>query len=73
MMESHLVRVFTGNNIEGKLLIATLEESGISTIVRNGFQSGAIAGFGGGLPQDIDVYIHENDLKKAEELIENFS
>jgi hypothetical protein len=73
MLETNLVRIFTGNKVEADLLKGTLEESGITTIVRNDFEAGTIAGFGGGFPSMIDLYIHQDDLNRAEEIIENFS
>ena len=70
--KSNLIRVYTGTDILVRLLKSELENAGICCIVRNDFNSGLTAGFGGGLPSAIDLLIQESDMMKAEPLINEF-
>lgn len=72
MNENELVKIFTGSEVAIILLKEMLEENGIASMVRNGFQSGLSAGFYGGTPSAIDLYIQETDLKNAEPVIAEF-
>ncbi len=46
-----------------------LENHGISSLVKSDFNSGVTAGFSGGVPSAIDLYIESNDLEKATPII----
>jgi hypothetical protein len=70
--EKDLIRVYTGSEIYVLHLKEELEESGISVRMQNDFQSGISAGFVGGVPSAIDLYISESDLNKAEPIIADF-
>ena len=70
--KSNLIRVYTGTEILVSLLKDELENTGIFCIVRNDFNSGLTAGFGGGLPSAIDLLIQESDMMKAEPIINEF-
>lgn len=67
----NLVKVFTGTEVTVELLKRKLQEIGITGIIKNDFQSGIIAGFGGG-PFSIEYYIQETDLAKAEPILTEF-
>ena len=67
-----LVKVFSGTDVSIGFLKKHLEENGIASLTKNSFQSGNIAGFMGGTPSSIDLFIQEKDLKKAEPIIEDF-
>lgn len=67
--ESDLIRVFAGSEVEVIFLQGELEKIGISSIIKNDFQSGITAGFMGGIPSGIDLFIQESDLEKAEPII----
>jgi hypothetical protein len=54
------------------LLKDELEEFGISSMVQNDFNSGISAGFSGGVPSSIDLFIQELDLGKAESILSEF-
>ena len=68
---STLVKVYTGTEVTVELLKSELQEIGISGIVKNDFNSGIAAGFGGG-PFSIEYYILESDLQKAEPILTEF-
>ncbi len=70
--KDHLIRVFTGTEITVNLLKAELEDAGISGMIQNDFNSGVSAGFSGGIPTAIDLYIQESDLESAEPIVHEF-
>jgi len=67
-----MIRVFTGTEVTVIILKGKLEAIGISVLIRNNFQSEIAAGFVGGVPSAVDVYIQEIDLKDAEPIINEF-
>jgi hypothetical protein len=69
---SYLIRVYTGTELTVALLKDELEKVGISSMIQNDFKSGVSAGFSGGIPSAIDLFIQEFDLKKAEPIIREF-
>jgi hypothetical protein len=69
---NNLVKVFTGSEVSVILLKGELEENGIAAIIRNEYQSGITAGFLGGVPSAIDLYINESDFKQVEPIINEF-
>jgi hypothetical protein len=70
--KERLVYVYTGTAVTVNLLKDELEQIGISGLIRDDFNSGSIAGFTGGLPSAIDLYIQEFDLEKAKPVIDEF-
>ena len=70
--KSNLIRVYSGTELTVNLLKDELEKSGISGMIRNDFNSGLSAGFSGGVPSAIDLFIQELDLEKAEPIIREF-
>lgn len=67
--DDKLIRVFSGSEVSVILLKAKLEETGISAIIQNDFQSGIAAGFAGSTPTGVDLYIREGDLSLAEPIL----
>lgn len=67
-----LIRVYTGTEVTINLLKEELAEIGISSTLQNDFKSGISAGFSGGVPSAIDLFIREIDIKKAEPIIRVF-
>ena len=65
-----LIRVFVGSALEVNHIKAELEANSISALVKNDFQSGLAAGFVGGIPSAVDLYVAESDVAKAQEIIE---
>jgi len=64
-----LVHLFTGSEVDVERLKSELEANGIKVLIRNDFQSGVMAGFGGGVPPDIDIYVASSDEGKAKEIM----
>ena len=70
--EDKLIRVFSGSQISVILLKGELENIGIKSIIQNDFDTGLSAGFFGGGPSAIDLFIQEFDMKEAEPIINEF-
>ena len=58
-------RVYTGSEVNVQHLQNLLEEQGIPTRVRNEFDSGLRAGFGGGLPGQVQLFAVTTEYEKA--------
>ena len=67
-----LIRVYSGTEITVTLLKDELEESGISAMIQNDFNSGVSAGFSGGFTSAVDLFIKESDLTAAEPIVKEF-
>lgn len=68
----NLIRVYTGTEVTVNLLRAELEANEIPGIVQNNFSSGLTAGFSAGALSEVQLYIQELDLKRAEPIIIEF-
>jgi hypothetical protein len=64
-----LALVYTGGDVNIQRIKAELEIQGINSIIEDGFKQGVGAGFGGGVPSAIDLYVAETDVEKAKEII----
>ena len=69
---NNLIRVYSGTELTVNLLKDELEKFGISSMIQNDFNSGVSAGFSGGVPSSIDLFIQELDLGKAEPILSEF-
>lgn len=56
---SNLIRVYSGTELTVNLLKDELEKFGISSMIRNDFNSGVSAGFSGGVTSSIDLFIQD--------------
>ena len=71
-MNNKLICVYSGTEITVNLLKKILEETGIPALIQNDFNSGISAGFSGGVPSAIDLFIEETNLEKAGPIITEF-
>jgi hypothetical protein len=69
---SNLIRVYSGTELTVNLLKDELEKFGIASMIQNDFNSGVSAGFSGGVPSSVDLFIQELDLEKAESILSEF-
>tara|TARA_R100000935_G_C2797038_1_gene148657 strand:- start:249 stop:497 length:249 start_codon:yes stop_codon:yes gene_type:complete len=60
--------VYTGPDTNVQYLQEKFNEAGLSNRVRNDFDSGLRAGFGGGLPGQIQLFVLSSHLKEALEI-----
>ena len=67
-----LIKVFSGTEVAVNLLKDELETFGVMAMVQNDFQSGITAGFFGGGPSAVDLFIQVTDQKEAEPIITEF-
>lgn len=63
--EEEFKRVYTGSEVNVQYLKNLLEEAGIRTRVRNDFDSGLRAGFGGGLPGQVQLFAISSHYDEA--------
>ncbi|PKV51793.1 putative signal transducing protein [Aquimarina sp. MAR_2010_214] len=69
--ESEYERVYTGSLINVQFLQSLLQDQGINSITRDDMKSGMIAGFGGGIPDHIQLFVKKIDTEKALPIINN--
>jgi len=69
MMEDNVVKLYTGGDVIINRIKQELESKGISCLIKNGFRQGIEAGFVGGVPSDIDLFVLESDLGRAVEIV----
>lgn len=67
--QEELVKLYTGNEIIINRIKTELETEGITSLVKDGFKQGMEAGFVGGVPSAIDVFVTEKDFEKAHEIV----
>ncbi|MDB2463689.1 DUF2007 domain-containing protein [Flavobacteriaceae bacterium] len=65
-------RIFTGPSLVAGAITAELNDIGISPVVRNDMQSGAIAGFGGGVLDQVQLLVREDQYEQAFEVAQKF-
>jgi hypothetical protein len=68
-----LIRVFTGSELIVNLLKEELEKSGIGCFIQNDFKSGIGAGFSGGIPSAVDLFIKEIDVMRAQLILREYN
>lgn len=70
--QSKHIKLFTGSLIEIQRLQIDLDDQEIPSMVKNNFQSGLRAGFYGGSPSQVQLFIYEEDQEKAQPILESF-
>ena len=70
--KSKLICIYTGTELTVNLLKDELENSGIPGMIQNDFNSGISAGFSGGVPSSVELFIQELYLEKAEPIVSEF-
>ncbi|AVR45779.1 hypothetical protein C7S20_11250 [Christiangramia fulva] len=66
ILEDNYRHVYTGAGTNVQYLQELFEKAGIESRVRDDFESGLRAGFGGGLPGQVQLFVHRNDFEEAE-------
>ncbi len=64
-----IVLVYSGNEVIIERLRANLEKEGIASVVKDDYHSGIVAGFVGGSPSTIDLFVIESDVEKAMKIV----
>lgn len=65
-MYSNYTKIFTGSQVESQSIIAKLKDIGIVAVVKDEGESARLAGFGSSPATDIEVYVHHDELSKAQ-------
>ncbi|AJR04331.1 putative signal transducing protein [Siansivirga zeaxanthinifaciens] len=74
MSHSSYTKIFTGNFIMVQRIVSELKELDIIPVIKDQTESARLGGFGGGiLPGFQEVYINNDELEKASEIIKNIS
>ncbi len=63
--EDNYERVYTGSDVNVQHLEGLFDKAGISSRVRNDFDSGLRAGFGGGLPGQVQLFVVKSHYDEA--------
>lgn len=67
--EDNFKRVYTGSEVNVQYLEDLFRQAQISSRVRNDFDSGLRAGFGGGLPGQVQLFVPSSHYSEAEKIV----
>ncbi|SDS51815.1 Putative signal transducing protein [Formosa sp. Hel1_31_208] len=70
MSETEYTKIYSGNFILTTRVIAELEAAGIIPIIKDEGESQRLAGYGSLNQGFQDIYVHNDELKKATEILE---
>ena len=62
--------VYTGSDVNVQYLQELFQKAGIHSIVKNNFESGLRAGFGGGLPGQVQLQVQASHYDEALKIIQ---
>ena len=65
------IKIFTGTSILTNRLNYLLDQSGITSLIKDEKESGRLAGFGT-TGDAVELFIYNTDLEKATPVLENF-
>jgi len=68
--EDDYKRVYTGSEVNVQYLEDLLQQENIGTRVRNDFDSGLRAGFGGGLPGQVQLFVLTEQYEQALRIVQ---
>ncbi len=68
--KSDYERIYTGSFINVQYLQNILEQKGINSVKRDDFESGLRSGFGGGLPNQVQLFVKKKDILLAKALVQ---
>ena len=67
--DEKIVLIYIGNELIIRRIRKRLESDGIFSVIKDGYQSGLSAGFVGGVPSAIELYVLESDFQNAVEIV----
>lgn len=71
MLKSNYQKIYSGNQFDVLAIVEELHSIHIEGIVKDETESGRLAGFGTAIPGEQDLYVHNDEVEKAKELLEN--
>ncbi len=69
-MDSNYTRIFTGNSSEAQSIVIRLKEIDIVAVVKDESESARLAGFASSILGQTEVYVHNDELERAEKILE---
>ena len=72
MSQSSYRHLYTGSNIDVLALLNALADVGITPVVKDESESARLAGFGVTAPLMQRVFVHEDELDKAQDIVSQF-
>jgi len=69
-MSDNIVKIYTGGDLMINRIKQELFQQGINCLIKDGFKQGIAAGFVGGVPSAIDLFVNDSDLEKALEIVQ---
>ena len=73
MIESDYIKIFTGNFILVQRISEELNAVGINPVIKDETESGRLAGFGASIQGLQEIYVHEEELTRALEVVATVS
>lgn len=73
MIESNYIKIFTGNFILVQRISEELNAVGINPVIKDETESGRLAGFGASIQGLQEIYVHEEEVSKAVEIVQSIS
>lgn len=64
------IKIYSGNFIIAQRIRVELEQQGISPITKDETESARLAGFGASITGLQDLFVHEDEFKKAKSIVE---
>ncbi|MEO9893734.1 DUF2007 domain-containing protein [Aurantibacter sp.] len=71
-MKSNYSKVFSGNQFEAKKIASELQKIGIEAIIKDEAESARLGGFASST-NSIYLYVHQDELEKAQKVINQVS
>jgi hypothetical protein len=69
---SDIVRIYSDNRITIAKIQSVLLEAEIASFIKDDFQSGNMAGFSGGIPSIVDLFVDSQNVSRASEIIQSY-
>lgn len=73
MIESDYIKIYTGNFILVQRISEELNAIGIHPVVKDETESGRLAGFGASIQGLQEIYVHEEEVAQAAEIVQSIS
>lgn len=73
VMDSNYTRIFIGSQVEAQGIVAKLKDVGIIAVVKDEAESARLAGFGSSPTSSTEVHVHNDELAKAQEALNQTS
>lgn len=67
-----MVRIYTGASLIAKGITAALMEAGIQPVERRDHDSSLMAGFTASIPDQVQLFVREDQEQKAQDIVKNF-